>query len=59
MEKNKRLKKRKKLHPLEFSLLAYFSNAGNMTFEMANLLDIQFHVTGVYRKEHKEQNLGR
>lgn len=28
-----------------------------MTLEMANLLDIQFQVIGVYRNELKEQNL--
>ena len=51
------IKKKKKLHPLEFSTLAYFSKTGHMTLEMANLLDIQFQVIGVYRNELKEQNL--
>lgn len=55
-KKSKRLKK--ELHPLEFSILAYFSKVGRMTLEMANLLYIQFQVIGVYRKELKEHNLG-
>lgn len=50
--------KKKKLHPLGSSILAYFSKVGRMTLEMANLLDIQFQVIGVYRKELKEHNLG-
>lgn len=54
----KEQKIKKKLHPLEFPILAYFSKAGHMTLEMANLLDIQFQVIGVYRKELKELNLG-
>ena len=55
--KEQMIKKKKKLHPLEFSTLAYFSKTGHMTLEMANLLDIQFQVIGVYRNELKEQNL--
>lgn len=49
---------KKNLHPLEFSILAYFSKVGHTTLEMANLLDIQFQVIGVYKKELKEHNLG-
>jgi hypothetical protein len=48
----------KKLQPLQFFILTYFTKEGHMTLEMANLLDVQFQVVSVYRKELKEQTIG-